>query len=316
MKAIMCTRAGSPNVLQLREIPKPAPAEGEVLIKVHASTVTAGDVLIRGARFPLSLLLRFAGFPRKRIPGHEFAGVVEAVGRNVTRFQPGDEVFGTTSGLRTGANAEYVCLPESWPGGAIAPKPAGLTFAEAAALPVGAMSALHFLKLAGTQLGDNVLIYGASGSVGTYAVQIARHLGADVVGVASAGNAELVRSLGAARTIDYRCEDFTAAGPIFDVVFDAVGKIRKADARKVLKPDGRYVSVRSMNTAKKDVQSEVAALAAAGAIRPVIDKTFPLAETAAAHRYVESGRKRGNVVIEIADADARSALAAGELAPA
>ena len=200
MKAIVTTKQGPPEVLQLQEVAKPIPRDAEVLIRVHAATVTPGDVMLRKLHPAMFILMRLFGIRRKKIPGHEFAGEVEAVGPAVTRFKPGDAVFGTTTGLSTGANAEYVCLPEAWASGVLALKPANLTYAEAAAVPVGGMTALQLLEQGAIQPGQKVLVYGASGSVGTYAVQLAKaHFGADVTGVCSTANVALVESLGAER---------------------------------------------------------------------------------------------------------------------
>jgi NADPH:quinone reductase-like Zn-dependent oxidoreductase len=305
MKAIVCTRYGPPEVLQLQEVEKPAPKANEVLVKVHAATVTRGDVLLRGLTFsplfwpPVRAILGLP--PRKKIPGHEFAGVIEAAGAEVSRFKPGDAVFGTTTGLTVGANAEYVCLPEAWPTGVLARKPANLAYAEAAALPVGAMTALQLLRKGGIGSGQSALVNGASGSVGTYAVQLARQFGAEVTGVCSAANVELLQSLGAHKVIDYAKGDFTASSETYDLIFDAVGKTSSSRGKRVLNPDGRFVSVASSTKESTADLLFLKQLAEAGGLRPVIDRCFPLAQTAEAHRYVETGRKRGNVVIALDD---------------
>jgi 2-desacetyl-2-hydroxyethyl bacteriochlorophyllide A dehydrogenase len=299
MKAIVTTKYGPPEGLQLKEIEKPVPADNEVLVKVQAATVTAGDVMLRRATFPLSLALGIMGIRRKRIPGHEFAGEIEAVGRDVTRFKPGDQVFGTTTGLSVGANAEYVCLPEEWNSGVMALKPASVSYEEAAVLPVGGMTALHLLKKANIQSARRVLIVGASGSVGSYAVQLAKHFGADVTGVCSAANVDLVASLGANRVIDYTTEDFTRNGQTYDAIFDAVGKTSQAKCKASLAEGGVFVSVQSTTKESMENLLLLGELADAGTIKPVIDKRYPLAPVAEAHRYVETGRKRGNVVITV-----------------
>ena len=302
MQAIVATKSGSPEVLQLQEVAKPAPRANEVLIRVHAATVTAGDVLLRRLPAWMWLPMRlFSPHRRKRIPGHELAGVVEAVGDGVTRYAVGDQVFGTTTGLSAGANAEYVCLPEAWPTGVLARKPANLSYAEAAGLPVGGMTALQLLRKGQVQAGHakRVLIYGASGSVGTFAVQLARHFGAEVTGVCSGANAALVRSLGAQQVIDYTHEDFAERGETYDLIFDAVGKGSAARAKRALGPGGRYISVATMTRENTDDLNFLSELAAAGALKTVIDRRYPLAQVADAHRLVETGRKRGSVVLTI-----------------
>ena len=299
MKAIVCTKSGPPDVLQLREVKKPAPKETEVLIRVHAATVTAGDVMLRKLHPLLSLPLRLFGVRRKKIPGHEFAGVIEAAGGGVKRFKKGDQVFGTTTGLSAGANAEYVCLPEERTGGVLAIKPGNLTYKEAAAVPVGGMTALQILSKGNIQSGQKVLIYGASGSVGSFAVQLARHFGAEVTGVCSTRNLELVKSLGADQVIDYAREDFTQNGEVYDVIFDAVGKISPSQIKSSLKENGSYLSVKSSTSEKVENLIVLKELIEAGKIKPVIDRCYLLEETAEAHAYVETGRKVGNVVITV-----------------
>lgn len=302
MKAIVCTRHGPPEVLELQEVAKPAPGEHEVLIKIHAATVTAGDVMLRRLHPLLYLPLRLFGIRRKKIPGHELAGEVEAVGPGVTRFKPGDAVFGTTTGLTVGANAEYVCLPEAWKSGMLALKPANLSFEEAAAVPVGGMTALQLLRQGDIQPGQSVLIYGASGSVGTFAVQLARaHFGATVTGVCSTANVALVKSLGAARVIDYTQEDYAARGDTYDVIFDAVGKTSEAHSKPALKPEGHYLSVRTTTHESTADLLRLKELVEAGQLTPVIDRRYPLAQAAEAHRYAESGHKQGNVVLTVMD---------------
>jgi NADPH:quinone reductase-like Zn-dependent oxidoreductase len=300
MKAIVSTHAGPPEVLQLQEVAKPTPGANEVLIRVHAATVTAGDVMLRKLPGWMWLPMRlFSPHRRKQIPGHELAGEVVAVGEGVTRFAVGDQVFGTTTGLSVGANAEYVCLPEAWPAGVLARKPANLSYAEAAALPVGGMTALQLLRKGKVQANQKVLIYGASGSVGSMAVQLARHLGAEVTGVSSGANAALVRSLGAEHVIDYTKDDFAVSGETYDVIFDAVGKGSAARSKRALKPGGRYISVATLTRENTDDLNVIRELAEAGAAKAVIDRRYPLAQAADAHRYVETGRKRGNVVLTV-----------------
>jgi NADPH:quinone reductase-like Zn-dependent oxidoreductase len=299
VKAVVQTKSGSPDGLQLMEVAKPAPKENEVLIKVHASTVIAGDVILRRLHPLLFLPLGLFGMRRKRIPGHELAGEVEAVGKAVTRFNIGDKVFGTTTGLSTGANAEYVCLPEAWAQGVLAIKPANMTCEEAAAVPVGGMTALQILRKGNIRSGQKVLVYGASGSVGTFAVQLAAYFGAEVTGVCSTTNLELVKSLGADRVIDYTSEDFISSGETYDVIFDAVGKTSSARSKSVLKKDGVYLSVKSSTSEALDDLNFLKQLIEAGKLRSVIDRCYLLEQTADAHRYVEAGHKKGNVVIMV-----------------
>ena len=301
MKAIVSTKHGPPEVLQLKEVPKPISGEKEILIRVHAATVTQGDVMLRKLHPMMYLPMRLFGVRRKKIPGHEFAGEIESVGRDVKRFKTGDQVFGTTTGLSVGANAEYLCLPEEWATGVLALKPVNISYEEAAALPVGGMTALYILKKGNIQSGQKVLIYGASGSVGTYAVQLARHhFGAQVTGVCSTANVELVKSLGADQVIDYTKEDVTQNGQTYDVVFDAVGKISSSLGKNLLKENGAFLTVQS--TTREEIENLVTLkeLVEAGKIKAIIDRRFPLEQVADAHRYVETGRKKGNIVITVA----------------
>ena len=300
MRAIVRTKHGPPEGLQLRDVEKPVPTKNEVLIKVHASTVTTGDVFLRKLHPLLSIPLRLFGMKMKRTPGHEFAGVVEATGEETKQFKVGDQVFGTTTGSSVGANAEYVCLPEERETGVLAIKPANISYEEAAAVPVGGMTALNILDKANIQNGQKVLIHGASGSVGSFAVQIAKHLGAEVTGVCSTKNVELVRSLGADQVIDYTKEDFTENDKVYDVIFDAVGKISASQSKSSLQPDGHYLSVKSITKAGMEDFLRLKELIELGKIKPVIDKRYPLEQTAEAHKYVETGRKKGNVVITVA----------------
>jgi len=304
MKAVVYTEYGSPDVLKLMEIEKPIPKDNEILIKIHAATVTSGDVRLRGSDFPplfwLPARFIFGLFkPKKKILGHELSGVVEGKGKDVAHFKIGDEVFGTTTMLNKGSYAEYICLPHKWKHGVIDLKPFNLNFKEAAALPVGGMAALFLLEKAQISEGQKVLIYGASGSVGSYAVQIAKHFGSSVTGVCSTSNIDMVKSLGADKVIDYTKEDYTSLNDKFDIVFDAVGKTTKSKAKRVLKRGGVFISVKMLTKEKSEHLLKLKELAEKGEIRPFIDKYYRLEEIVSAHKYVDQGHKKGNVVIEI-----------------
>jgi NADPH:quinone reductase-like Zn-dependent oxidoreductase len=299
MKAIVLTKYGPPDVLELKEVDKPTPRDTEVLIRIYAGTVTTGDLMLRKLHPLLFLPLRLFGIRRKKIPGHELAGEIEAVGKDARRFKIGDQVFGTTTGLSSGANAEYVCLPGEWRTGVLALKPTNMTYEEAAAVPVGGMTAMQLLRKGNIQSGQKVLIHGASGSVGTYAVQLANYYGAEVTGVCSTTNVELVKSLGAAEVIDYTKEDFIKSGQTYDVIIDAVGKSSASLSKSSLKKNGYYLSIRSSTSEKTEDLIALKELIEAGKIQAVIDRRFRLEQTAEAHQYVEKGHKKGNVVIAI-----------------
>lgn len=304
MKAMIYTEYGAPNVLHLKDVEKPLPQSNELLVKVYASSVTSGTIWIRKGEFPgskvFTVLLRLMfGItkPKRPILGVEFSGIVEEVGNGVTLFKKGDEVYGTTTGLPQGSYAEYVCIPETCKQGVVEAKPQSLTFLEAAALPVGAMTALHILKKANIQAGQTILIYGASGSVGTYAVQIAKYFGANVTGVCSTANQELARSLGAHVVLDYTKGDFTNCSEQFDLIFDAVGKLNKTTWKPLLRKGGTFCSVKSPTAEKSEYLGELHAMIAQGKLKPVIDKSYAFEGIAEAHEYVELGHKKGNVVI-------------------
>lgn len=320
MKAMVCTHYGTPETLELQELEKPRPKAKEISIKVLASTVTAGDCEMRSFTFPPYLrlpmrLLFGARKPRMKVLGQEFAGVVEAVGERQTHFKIGDRVVGST-GMKLGANAEYVCLPERY---AIVRMPDELDYEQAATIPTGGMNALFFLRKANIQAGQKVLIIGAGGSIGTIAVQLAKHEGAEVTAIDRQEKLDMLLSVGADKVIDYEREDFTANGETYDVIFDIVGKNTFAQAKGSLKPTGIYLIgnpslsevlqkfkgrrkgagrvYMGVANYKADDLRYLVELFAAGQMKAVIDRTYPLDELAQAHRYVESGMKKGNVVM-------------------
>jgi NADPH:quinone reductase-like Zn-dependent oxidoreductase len=303
MKAVIYEKYGSPDVLQLKEIPKPVPKDNEILIKIHATTVTAGDWRMRKADPFLARIFNGLFKPtRVKVLGFELAGIIEEVGANVQSFKKGDPVF-ASCGLRFGGYAEYTCLPallrNGKPNNDIAIKPSNVLFEEAAAVPIGGLTALRFLKQAGIKAGDKVLIYGASGSVGSFAIQIAKAMGAEVTAVCSTANLDLVKKLGANKTIDYTKEDYSRTGTAFDIVFDAVGKTSRAAANKVLKSGGKFVTVNKSPKINQEDFQYLKELIESGKLISVIDRRYILEQIREAHAYAESFRKKGNVVINI-----------------
>ncbi len=323
MRASVLSKFGPPEVFKLKDLEKPVPKDNEILIRIRATTVTTADCQLRGLDFPFWARLPVRLWLGSRMPnlilGQELAGEVEAAGGTVTRFKPGDQIFGIT-GFRLGTYAEYLCLPEKPLGGMLGLKPANMTYEEAAPLSIGGLEAAYFLKKGNILPGQKVLIIGAGGSIGTYAVQLARHFWAEVTGVDSGEKLDMLRSLGADQVIDYTREDFTKRGEIYDVIFDVVGKSSFSGCVRSLKPNGRYllgnpglshrvrggwplkngqtVIFRAASQEPGDL-AFLKELVEAGQIRTVIDRRYPLEQMADAHRYVDTGQKKGNVVITV-----------------
>jgi NADPH:quinone reductase-like Zn-dependent oxidoreductase len=306
MRAVICTAYGPPEVLQMEEVEKPKPKDDEVLIKIYATTAHVGDTRIRRAD-PFLVRLVFGLFKPKKnlILGLEISGIIESTGKHVKSFRKGDKIFALT-GFGLGGYAEYRCLPEKAKAGQhrkglVALKPENLSYQEAAAIPAGGLTALKNLQKANIRKDQKILINGASGSLGTYAIQLAKHYGAEVTGVCSANNFELVKSLGVDKVIDYTKEDFTKRQDKYDIVYDAVMKLKPAKCRKVLKKNGVFVNNSLLPEIKEEDLLFLKDLIENNKLKPVLDRTYSLDEIVEAHRYVDQGHKKGNVIIRVND---------------
>jgi len=306
MKAMVYTKYGGPDVFHLKEVEKPIPKDNEILVKVYATSISFAVKIARDGIHPDSKFFTFAARlmfgirkPRKQILGYELAGEVEEVGKDIKLFKKGDQIFGTTTGLEFGAYAEYVCLPEEWKKGVVTKKPTNMTYEEAATVPVAGMASLYTLKKANIQKGQKVLIYGASGSLGSFAVQLAKYFGAEVTAVCSTKHLEWVKDLGADKVIDYTKEDFSQSGKIYDVVFEAVGKISSSRCKSALKEDGTYLSSKSLTKELTESLVFLKDIIEEGKLKSAIDRSYPLEQMVEAQTYVEEGHKKGNVAITV-----------------
>ncbi|MFF2911176.1 NAD(P)-dependent alcohol dehydrogenase [Paenibacillus sp. NPDC057934] len=296
MKAAICTKYGGPDVVQIQEVKTPSVQDDQVFIKVHATTVTSGDCVLRTSKMLLMRLLFGLTKPRKDILGSELSGTIEAVGKNVIKFKKGDSIIAYT-GMKVGAHAEYITLSQN---AVLTTKPENMTFEQGAAIAFGGTTALRFLRKGNIHRGQNVLIFGASGAVGTSAIQLAKHFGTTVTAVCSSRNFELVKSLGADHVIDYTQEDFWKKGTTYDLIFDAVGKSSRSSSKQALTPNGKYISVAG-GLAKENLDDLILLkeLVEAGELKSVIDQCYPFEQISRAHSYVQKGHKRGNVVITL-----------------
>lgn len=327
MKAIIWTKYGPPNVLQLHDVETPAPKDNEVRIRIHATTVNSGDCEQRSLKLPFHFRLfmrAYIGLKRPEritILGMDLAGEIESAGKDVKRFKKGDQVFGATGFTDQGTYAEYICLPEEPDEGALAGKPVNMTYEEAAAVPTGGLEALCFLRQGNIQSGEKVLINGAGGTIGTFVVQLARHFGADVTAVDSSGKVDMLRSIGANQVVDYTQEDFTKSNETYDFILDLVSKSSFSGSIRSLRQNGRYLIANprpsqmvrrrwtSLRGGKKVIFGNASPntedliilkeLIEAGKLKSIIDRTYPLEQIPEAHRYVETGRKKGHVVITV-----------------
>jgi len=309
MKAIVCTRYGPPEVLHLKEVEKPTPGDKEVLIKIHATSVTNSDIFIRSSKLPFPIIVPFRLMigilkPRKSIIGLVFSGEIESIGKNIKRFKPGDNVYGVT-GFNLGTYAEYMCMEETDSmKGCISLKPNNINHEEATMAAYGGLLAFQYLEKGNIQKGQKVLIYGASGTSGTLAIQIAKHLGAEVTGVCSTSNLEMIRNLGADNVIDYTKQDLIPEGVHYDFILDSVGKIKtsklKIACKKALSQTGKYVSIDDGDLKLNSIRLEkIREYIESGYLKPLLDRIYNLEDIVEAHRYVEKGHKRGGVAVTV-----------------